>query len=298
MAEIVQIAPPEPAPGLSPAPLQSSYWRLLLLLALIGALYSQVLVKLVHDWWFDPNFSHGFLVPPFSAYVLWARRKVLSRIPIRAARSGLIVVAASLLLLLAGVFGAELFLSRTSLLFLLAGLAISFLGWKVFRAVLFPWAFLFLMVPIPAIVLNQATFPLQLLASRLAESLLTLLGIPVLREGNVLRLASISLEVAEACSGIRSLMSLAAMAVIYGYFLERSSIRRAVLAIATIPIAVVANAFRIFATAAAAHFWNPQRAVGFFHEFSGWVIFLFSLGLLLAIQSLLRRIPYSETKRA
>ncbi len=191
------------------------------------------------------------------------------------------MIAGSLCMLIAGVLGAELFSSRCSLVFLLGGLVIHFFGWRVFRAVLFPWAVLFLMIPIPAIIFNEIAFPLQLLASRLATALLSALGVPVLREGNVIQLPVMSLEVAEACSGIRSLVSLTTLAVIYGYFLEKRVGRRVWMVIFAVPIAVAANALRVMGTGLVAQYWDPHKAEGFFHEFSGWIIFILSLAMLL-----------------
>jgi exosortase len=144
------------------------------------------------------------------------------------------------------------------------------------------------MIPIPVIIFNQVAFPLQFLAARLASSLLDLSGVPVLREGNIIQLPAMALEVAQACSGIRSLMSLGALAVIYGYFLETRYLPRVLLALAAIPIAVVANGLRVMGTGLIAYYWNPDRAEGFFHTFSGWVIFVISLVLLFSVHGLLR----------
>jgi exosortase len=262
-------------------------WQIVAIAATIGFLYYEILFKLVSDWWTEPDFSHGFLVPLFSAYVIWTQREKLAQIKQKPSLFGLFVIMGSLAVLVVGVLGAELFLSRTSLIFLLAGLIIFFQGWRFFRAVLFPWAFLFLMVPIPAIIFNQITFPLQLLASKLASVLLPIFGVPVLREGNVIQLPAMPLEVAEACSGIRSLMSLGTLAIVYGYFIEDSNWGRVLLALCSIPIAVAANAGRILGTGLMVQYWDPDKALGFFHEFSGWVIFLISLGLLFATHGLI-----------
>jgi exosortase len=156
------------------------------------------------------------------------------------------------------------------------------------RAVLFPWIFLLFMIPIPAIVLNQITFPLQLLASKAAAVSLPLLGVPVLREGNIIQLPAMALEVAEACSGIRSLMSLATLAIIYGYLLEPRISIRVILALASIPIAVLANSLRIIGTGLLVQYWDPDKAQGFFHEFSGWVIFVVSLVMLFLLHRVLQ----------
>ena len=258
-------------------------WGSVLIVALLAAVYYRVLAKLVTDWWQIPDFSHGFLVPIFAAYLVWAKRKTLLETKIAPTWSGLAVVALGLLVLLLGVFGAELFLSRVSLVILLAGLVLCFGGWQLLKELQFALLVLLLAIPIPSIIFNEITLPLQILASKLASALLPLFGVPVLREGNVIELPAMKLEVAEACSGIRSLMSLFTLSIFYGYFLERTFIRRAFLALASIPIAIAANAVRILGTGLCVQYWDPDKAMGFFHEFSGWVMFLVSLGCLFIV---------------
>ncbi len=176
--------------------------------------------------------------------------------------------------------GRGVFLSRLSLLIVLAGWIVLFLGWNFFRALLFPWAFLLLMIPIPSVVFNQITFPLQLLASKIASTILPWLGVPVLREGNVINLPAMALEVADACSGIRSLMSLTTLAIIYGYLMERRIAVRVLLALAH---------FRLRSLLTACASWLPDywcntgirtKRSGFFHEFQGWLMFVVSLVML------------------
>ena len=270
-----------------PVPRNLPYWEAGVLAALTLWLYAPILLRLSHQWWTDPNFSHGFFVPAFSLFVLWQNREKLQNIPRKPSSLGLPIIILSLCTLILGVFGAELFLSRTSLIFLLAGLVIFFCGWQMLRAVLFPLAFLLLMVPIPSIVFSQITFPLQILASKLAAWTLPLFGVPVLREGNVINLPAMPLEVAEACSGIRSLLSLTSLAIMYGYLMERKVVIRVILALASIPIAVFANGFRIVGTGLLVQYWDPDKAEGFFHAFSGWLIFVVSLLLLFALHRLL-----------
>ncbi len=181
---------------------------------------------------------------------------------------------------------------------LLTGLIWTFFGWDMVRALAFPLLVLILAIPFPAIVFNQITFPLQLLASRIASDILPLLGVPTLHEGNVIKLPIMDLEVAEACSGIRSLMSLFTLAVFYGYFLERSTKRRVILALASIPIAVTANVARIVGTGLCVQYWDPEKALGFFHEFSGWVMFVISLGCLYLVHRLMRLVSPAKEKIA
>jgi exosortase len=263
-------------------------WQPALLLGLLIYLYSPTLSRLVAQWWRDPNFSHGFFVPLFAGFVVWHERGRWATLKLCPSWSGLFLLLGGLCLLVVGQLGAEIFLSRFSLLVVLAGLIVLFLGWNFFRAVLFPWAFLILMIPIPTIVFTQITFPLQLLASRLASGVLPGLGVPVLREGNVIVLPAMALEVADACSGIRSLMSLATLAVIYGYLTERNIFLRVVLALASLPIAVAANSLRVVGTGLLVQYWDPDKAQGFFHEFQGWLMFVAALGMLYLLHQFIR----------
>jgi exosortase len=264
------------------------WWKVAVIAGLLAWLYSSIAARLAVQWWDDPNFSHGFFVPLFSLFVLWQDRARLTSLKPKPSWWGVPIVVLSLGVLVVGVLGAELFLSRISLILLLAGLVVLFQGWHWFRAVLFPWAFLFLMVPIPSIVFNQITFPLQLLASKVAATTLPWAGVPVLREGNVINLPAMPLEVAQACSGIRSLLSLTTLAIIYGYLMETRIWIRVTLALASIPIAVAANSFRIFGTGLLVQYWDPDKAEGFFHAFSGWLIFVVSLLMLFLLHHLLR----------
>ena len=264
-----------------------SSWQLGLLGALTLWLYWSTLAHLLMQWWHDPNFSHGFFVPLFSAYVLWQERSQLARLPLRPSWSGLPILAFAMCVLIVGQMGAELFLSRFSLLIVLAGVTVFFFGWNFFRATLFPWAFLLLMIPIPSIVFNQITFPLQLLASKVAATVLPVLGVPVLREGNVINLPAMPLEVAEACSGIRSLMSLVTLAIIYGYLMEKRLWVRWLLALAAVPITVFANDVRIIGTGLLVQYWDPAAAEGYFHASWGWIIFVISLVMLYALHGLI-----------
>ena len=259
----------------------------ILLLTLLTVLYGHIGLRLVNDWYTLPDFSHGFLIPFFAAYLLWHQRVVLLSVPSRPSWNGLWLFIGGLLLLLVGVFGADLFLSRVSFILLAMGITWTLCGLAVVKQIRFVFLVLLLGIPLPTLVMNQITFPLQILSSQSASILLPMAGVPVFREGNVIQLASIQLEVAEACSGIRSLLSLFTLSVIYGYFLEKSTWKRVTLALASIPIAVAANAVRIFGTGICVQYWNPDKALGFFHEFSGWLMFLVSLTCLYGVHRLL-----------
>jgi exosortase len=261
-----------------------------ILSGLVLLLYASVLKNLVLQWWSDPDYSHGFFVPFFSGYVLWRQRERWLKSEIKPSNFGLLVMLGAIGLLLVGSLGAELFTSRFSLLVLLAGMILFLAGWKFLRAVSFPLCFLIFMIPLPTIVYNQITFPLQLVASRLATFWLELVHVPVLRDGNVLILSNYSLEVVEACSGIHSLMTLISLAVIYGYFLESRRWVRLVLVVLMVPSAIVSNAVRVMGAGMMAHRFGPAAAEGFLHKFSGWVIFMVALLLLFAFHWILRQI--------
>jgi exosortase len=263
-----------------------------------GVLYHAVLVKLVRDWVVDDNYSHGFLIVPIAAWLAWERRGRLADALLRPTWWGLAIIAASVMVLAAGVLGAELFLTRISMLGVMAGAVLFLYGLQPLRILAFPILFLVLMIPLPAIVFNQVAFPLQLLASRFGEMVLTLAGVPVLREGNVITLSNTSLEVAEACSGIRSLVSLITLAVVYGYVTDRRNWARVTLAAAAVPVAIVANGIRVAGTGLAAHYMGPEAAQGFFHEFSGWLVFVVAFVLLFGVQRLIARVGHAPAAAA
>jgi exosortase len=280
------VAPPSQEREMVPVRTKWQQWLpSILLIALLIGIYWQVIAKLVYDWYTQPDFSHGFLVPLFSGYLVWTKWDALRKIPIRQTWAGVPLVVAGILTLFLGIYGAELFLSRISLLMILGGLIWTLAGSEMLRELRFPLLVLLLGIPWPKVIYNQITFPLQILASKLASAALPLFGVPVMRDGNIIQLPSMQLEVAEACSGIRSLMSLFTAAVFYGYFLEPSVKRRVILALAALPIAVLANGARIVGTGLAVQYWDPEKALGFFHEFSGWLIFVVSLILLYLLHS-------------
>ncbi len=250
-------------------------------------MYWGILLSLGRQWASDDNYSHGFFVIPLAAFFVWERRAALALATNRPSWLGLAVIAMSLLLLVAGRLGAELFLTRISLIGVLAGITLFVWGWEHLRVVAFPIAFLLLMVPLPAIIFNKMAFPLQLLASQVGETVIAAAGIPVVREGNVLQLSTRDLEVAEACSGIRSLVSLLMLAIVLGYFTERRTGARVLIALAAVPIAIAANAARVAGTGIASELVSPAAAEGFFHSFSGWLLFVVAFAALLLVQRLI-----------
>jgi exosortase len=255
---------------------------------LLAVCYAPVIWGLLRKWNNDPDMGHGFFVPAIAAYIIWQKRAELTELRPSPNWWGLLLVIYAAFQLVVATLGAELFLARTALVLSIIG-AVLFLGGVQFiRKLAFPLALLFFMVPLPEIIYNRITFPLQLLASRVADHALTLLQVPVLREGNILELPQQRLSVVEACSGIRSLLSLTFLALVYGHFFEKSAWIRGVLFVATIPIAITANAIRVTLTGLLTQY-NPELAEGFFHTAEGWVIFMVALCILIAFHQLLVR---------
>ena len=261
----------------------------LFILAALALNFWQVSLRLVDAWIVDGNYSHGFLIVPLAAYFAWERRARLHAAERRPSWVGLLMVFFGLAVLMAGLWGSELFLSRVAILPVIAGIVLFLFGWRHLRILAFPIAFLLLMIPIPAIIFNQIALPLQGVAARTGEWAISAVGIPVFREGNVLTLAHTSLEVAEACSGIRSLVSLITLGIVYGYFVDQRFWVRFLIVASAVPVAIVANGARVAGTGMAAQWIGPEAAEGFFHEFSGWIVFLFAFVMILAIQKLIVR---------
>jgi exosortase len=245
--------------------------------------YYEVLRDLLYDWANDDNFSHGFLILPLASYFIWRKRDQLKLAVLTPSFVGLIFIFISLIMLIAGRIGAEGFTTRLSILVFILGTILFMLGANHLKLLLFPVLFMILMIPWPSLIFNKIAFPLQLLASIFGEMSLHLLNIPVMREGNILILPNIQLEVAEACSGLRSLVSLLTIAIVYGYFYHHKTSMRLFLTLAMIPIAVLANAVRVAGTGAASFYFGPDIASGFLHTFSGWLVFVFSTIILLVV---------------
>jgi len=267
----------------------TAYLQTGILSALALLLYWPTISGLVRQWWTDADASHGFIVVIFSAYLLWKTRSSWKDVAIRPSAAGAVWIAIAMAALILGTFGAELFLARVSLVIFLGGLVVQFAGWKMLRTVGAPWAVLFLMIPLPVIVFNEVALPLQFLASRLAGDTLDLLRVPALREGNIIMLPSISLNVVEACSGIRSLMALITLAIFYGLLMEKKIWIRCVLVVLAVPLAVGVNSLRIVGSGLLGQNFGKEYAEGFFHEFSGLVVFVITLGTLFLLHWLANR---------
>ena len=322
---------------LKSVPATSNIWRILAISSALSFAYATVLAKLGQDWWNDENYSHGLLIPFVIGYILWTERARLAGAAGRASMFwGLSAAVFALLALWAGTAGAELYLQRISLVFMLAGTAVYFWGFRLLRLLFVPILLLVLAIPIPTILFNKIAFPLQLFASRCAVWAMTLFDIPVLRQGNVIELMPLGaretkkLEVVEACSGIRSLMTLLTLAVVFAYFthprtedrddggddhsggsgapsLITSVIQRVksygfwrsvIIVCSAVPIAIFTNSLRVSGTGVLARYYGTKVADGFFHNFSGWVIYIVAFLMLFGVGWLLDRVkPKSRQAR-
>ena len=272
---------------------QTLKWQTVLLLTLWLLAFSPVLPPMVDSWLSHSDNSHALLVPLISLYFLWEKRHEALKTPVQGSWWGLFVLSGSLAIYLISTLGGIAFFARLMFISTLIGLVWGFLGARMARLLVFPLGILFFMVPVPDSLLSLVSFPLQLLATKISAGLIQFCSIPVYREGNMLYFMQTQLEVAEACSGIRSIMSLGMLSIIFAYISAGDWWRKAILVLAAIPVALLANILRVSGTGVLAHFFGDRVARGFLHEFSGLAVFLFGLGLLFVVFSLLRKIGNS-----
>ena len=264
--------------------------QLIFVMFLLTAVYAQVVPDMVKQWAQDDNYSHGFLVPLIAGYFLWQRWPELKEKLVQPSNWGLLVVILGALQLLVARLGTEYFTMRASMIVLLVGMVLYWFGREVLKVMALPLGYLIFMVPIPYIIYDALAFPLKLFITKASVAFLKAIGVVVMREGNVIMLPTTTLEVADACSGIRSLMSLLALAVAYAFYIQTSTFKRWVLIASAVPIAIVTNAMRVIVTGILAQWWGAKAAEGFFHEFAGLVVFALAMVLLVAEGAALRRI--------
>ncbi|SEA45276.1 exosortase [Desulfuromusa kysingii] len=273
--------------------LQSSKFQIGLLVALILGIigvYAGIFQNLYADWMNDPNYSHGLLVPLISAYFIWQKKDELTSLPVKPANSGLVLILFAVVVLIAGVAAQEYFTKRVSVVFLLAGMVVFLLGWQWLKSLLLPIGFLFFMIPLPYIIYDAMAFPLKLFVAKFSVIALKLMGVIVWREGNIIMFPQTVLEVADACSGLRSLMSLLALGVALAVFSQKKRSAMVFLVLLTIPIAILTNMIRVIGTGFLAQYYGAAAAEGFFHEFAGMGVFLLAMVLLFVSSGVLRKV--------
>lgn len=268
---------------------KSAVISFVLLLGATLLLYAPVLQGLYLDWGINDDYSHGYFIPVIVLYMVFSIRDELKDLKVAPVNSGLLLIAGGLAILVVGKIGSEFFLQRTSLIITISGLIIFLLGAKYFRTLLVPVLYMIFMIPLPAIIWNKIAFPMQLFGSYLTENIIMFLGIPIFREGNVLHLAETTLEVVAACSGLRSLMTMFALAGVLAFFATFSRWKKLILFFSAAPIAIIANITRLTGTALLASFYGSEVAQGFLHDFSGIAVFVLGLGLLVGTSNLLTR---------
>jgi exosortase len=286
--------PATPPPGRL-ASLLPSFLAFLLFLALV-ALYLPFLRTMIADWDQNANYSHGYLIPFISGYMIYSIRNELKNIQIKPANAGLLLILLGLAQLLVAKIGSEYFLQRTSLIIVLFGIILFLYGAPMAKALWIPVAYLIFMIPIPAIIWNKIAFPMQLFASGVTETVIRFIGISIYRQGNVLHLAQTTLEVVDACSGLRSLVSMFALSSALAFISDLSPLRKWILFLSAAPIAVFVNVLRLTFTAVLASRIGEKAAQGFLHDFSGWLIFLLGLVMLMGIHFLLSKTAKLKTR--
>ena len=268
---------------------RQSRFQLVTVLLLISGLYSTIVPGMVRQWYEDGNYSHGFLVPVIAGYFLYLRLDDLKNRRAAPSGLGLVVVVSALVLLIVASLGMEYFTLRISLVVLIAGMVIYFFGTDVFKAVRLPIFYLLFMAPLPYIVYDALAFPLKLFVTRISVAFLKLIGIAVVREGNILTFPEITLEVADACSGMRSLISLLAISTAFAFLLPANGLKRLFIILSAIPIAIACNAVRVIVTGILSQYWGKAAAEGFFHEFAGLAVFACGVAMLLFLGAALNR---------
>jgi exosortase len=274
-----------------------TYLQLGAILIAFLALYYPFIQTLMRDWDTNESYSHGYFIPFISAYMIWSLREELAAIELKPSNWGLALVALGLLQLFIAKVGSEFFLQRTSMIVVLFGVSFFIFGRRITRALWLPLAYLVYMIPVPAIIWNRIAFPMQLFASAMTEGVVRFIGIPIFREGNVLHLAQTTLEVVDACSGLRSLVSLLALGTAFGFIVNKEAWKRWVLFLSAFPIAIVGNIIRLTVTAILASRYGSEVAHGFLHDFSGLLVFVAGIALLIGAQVLLNKIGDPKIKK-
>jgi exosortase len=272
--------------------------KIVLLAVLWGLVVSPVVPPMVQTWLSHSDNSHAMLVPLISLYFAWDKRKELAKVQAAGSFWGGVLLTVSLLVYLVCYVGGVAFVARLMIVSSLIGLVWNCFGSQALRVLAFPLGFLVFMVPVPDSLLGLVSFPLQMQATRISAWIIQMCSIPVYREGNMLYFVQTQLEVAEACSGIRSIMALTMLSVLLAYLSSNTWWRKAFLVVCAIPIAMLANILRVSGTGILAHFFGDKVARGFLHEFSGLVVFIFGFLVIISLSRLLELTSQSKNKVA
>ncbi len=265
------------------------YFQTIILLIAFSVLYFPFIQTMIKDWGENDNYSHGYLIPFIFGFMIYLLRDELSKIKIVPSNWGLLIIIMGLCQLMVAKIGTEYFLQRTSMIVVLFGMSLFLFGKKITKKVSIPLFYLIFMVPVPVILWNHVAFPMQLFASSITETIIQAMGITVYREGNVIHLTETTLEVVDACSGLRSLISLFALSGAFTFIVDLSNLKRWLLFFSAAPIAILINIIRLVSTAVLARWMGADAAQGFLHDFSGMVVFAGGIALLYCVYLLLSR---------
>ena len=277
--------------------IQAWWLPLVLVLGCLVFSYWGIVQEMVKQWLSNEDYSHGLLIIPIAAYLVWQRRSQLKAAEVRPDWRALPVLVFAIAVFLVGELGAELFTTRVSMLIFVVGVTWFLYGFQVLKLLCFPLAFLFLMLPLPGFIYRNLTFPLQIFSSIWSVKLLHILGVSAIREGNLIDIGFMQLQVVEACSGLRYILPLFTLGVLFAYFGQKVVWKRIVLVIATIPIAICANVLRVGGTGFIGVHWGSKAAEGFFHSFSGWVVFMLCIVFFGLVNALLKYLPGRTAKK-
>ena len=231
----------------------------------------------------ESYYSHGFLIPFVFLFLIWQKRDVLKETPVVPQNIGLVLLIFSLLVHLIALRWRINFISGFSMITTLTGLSLCLFGKRITYKLLFPLCFLVFMTPLPQVLIIHISFKMKILAAQVAAVIINIMGIPAVRAGSIINLPNTSLTIGSPCSGLRSLISLTALGAIYAYLTELSLLKKLTLFLASIPLALIANIIRIVLLLLVAFVYGAEVATGKFHDFSGFLVFIFALaGLMIA----------------
>jgi len=251
--------------------------------------YFPVMQKLVIAWSSTDEYSHGFLILPISLYIAWNKLGTLKAVPKNPSWVGLVIIICSLLLYIISSFAEIVTVTSFSMITVIMGFVIYFYGLNMFKALIFPLFFLFFMIPIPAQIFSILTIPLQLFVSKVSVYTASMFGLPIFREGNVIHLPEKTLQVVQACSGLRSLISLVTLSTFWGYLSLNSNLLRGLLIVCAIPAAIIINVVRVFLMIISFYYFNIDLTKDSVHTWLGILIFALALALIYIVQGVLSR---------
>jgi len=261
-----------------------NYILISILLIIFCAIFLPVFISLVKFWTNSEDYSHGFFILPLSLYIIWQKKDTLKKIPVQPSNWGLFIIIFFLLVFIIARTGEIATLSPICMILIIIGIIVYFYGFLICKELFFPLFFLFFMIPVPSQIYSALTIPLQLFVTKATVFIAGLMGIPIYREGNVIHFSNHTMQVVQACSGLRSMVSLLALGAIFGYFFLRSNMLRGILFVAGVPISIIVNILRVFLMVIAYHYFRYNLTADSIHTIFGIIIFIMALIIIAATQ--------------